>query len=489
MNKLLIANRGEIAIRVIKTAKKMGIKTVAVFSEADRHSRHVFEADEAYCIGPAPSADSYLRIDKIIEVCKKSKADAVHPGYGFLSENTEFAQTLQQNNITFIGPSVHSIELMGKKIESKQAVAEYGVPLVPGLKEAITDSQQAAEIAREIGFPVLVKASAGGGGKGMRIVNENDDILKAIESAQNEARNAFGNDAVFIEKYVASPRHIEIQIVADQHGNYFYLHERECSIQRRHQKLVEEAPSAILNEELRQKMGQAAINVAKAAKYYGAGTVEFLLDENYNFYFLEMNTRLQVEHPVTELITGIDLVETQIQIARGEKLNWIQKNIPRNGHSIELRLCAENPFEDFLPAIGSFEKYNKPSFDFVRIDDFVDQGYEIPIYYDNMFAKLIVWGHNRAQAIERMKMAIRSFEIIGITNTLSFGEFVMNHPNFINGQFDTHFIKNYWTKEAIEQFNNEEQEALAIFSDYILSKEKIVLPNHKTNSPWLNSRK
>lgn len=473
MKKILIANRGEIAVRIIKTCQKMGISSVAIYSEADRDSKHVQLADEAVCIGPAASSESYLKGDKIIAICKELKVDGIHPGYGFLSENADFVKSVQQAGIQFIGPSAEAIDLMGSKIASKQAVEKYGVPLVPGINHAVEDIEEAKTVADQIGYPVLVKASAGGGGKGMRIVEKPADLEGQMKTAQSEAQSAFGDRSVFIEKFVTKPRHIEIQLMADNHGNVVYLMERECSIQRRHQKLIEEAPSAVLSEELREKMGLAAVNVAKACNYSGAGTVEFLLDADHHFYFLEMNTRLQVEHPVTELITGLDLVEQQIKVARNEKLAYIQDDIKPHGHAIELRLTAEEPKQDFVPAIGTIETYNPPTDEYVRLDDFVYPGYTIPIYYDNMFAKLIVWGENRAQAIQRMIEAINQFEIKGIPTTLDFGRFVMQHPKFIEGDFDTNFISTYFTPEGIKEQDQSLLEAAALFSYLEFNEHKI----------------
>ena len=488
MKKILIANRGEIAVRVIKTCQKMGIATVAIYSEADRHSLHVQMADEAFCVGPAPSAESYLQGDKIIELCKAHEVDGIHPGYGFLSENADFVTKVTQAGIRFIGPLPESITLMGSKIASKQAVAKFGVPLVPGINDAIEDVQEAKRIADEIGYPVLVKASAGGGGKGMRLVEDPALLESSMKSAINEAVSSFGDGSVFIEKFVSKPRHIEIQIMADDHGNVVYLMERECSIQRRHQKLVEEAPSAVLDEELRKRMGEAAVNVAKACNYSGAGTVEFLLDANLDFYFLEMNTRLQVEHPVTELITNLDLVEQQIRVARGEHLTFKQEDLAINGHAIELRLCAEDPLNDFLPAVGTISKYQAPTDDFVRLDDFVYEGYDIPIYYDNMFGKLIVWGENRIQAIERMKHAINNFKIDGIPNTLDFGRFVMNHEKFIEGDFDTNFIPMYYDPSTKDDDEENLLHAAALFTYLESTQHKgVVLPEHQSTA-WKNRK-
>ncbi len=448
--KILIANRGEIAIRVMRTCKEMGIKTVAVYSGVDALARHVRYADEAFCIGGPASSESYLRMDRILDVCKQTGAEAVHPGYGFLSENSVFAKLLAENNIVLIGPTPQAMEIMGSKIASKQAVEKFGVPLVPGINEAIKDAQAALKVGKNIGFPVLIKASAGGGGKGMRVVHDEADFISSLTAAQNEARSAFGDDSVFIEKYVGNPRHIEFQILADNHGNVCHIFERECSIQRRHQKLVEEAPSVVLSEDLRNKMGEAAVNVAKACNYSGAGTVEFLLGDNNEFYFLEMNTRLQVEHPVTEMITGLDLVKEQIKVAYGMPLSFTQNDLKINGHAIELRVCAEDPYQQFLPNIGKVKTYLIPAGPGIRVDDCMESNMEIPIYYDNMLSKLVVWGNTREEAIERMRRAIEEYVITGIQTTLSFGEFVMTHPKFIEGDFNTHFIQNYFNPETDE---------------------------------------
>ena len=488
MKKILIANRGEIAVRVIKTCREMGISSVAIYSEADRDSKHVQLADEAVCIGPAPSSESYLKGDQIISICQELNVDGIHPGYGFLSENAAFVKAVNQAGIQFIGPSPEAIDLMGSKIASKQAVEKYGVPLVPGINHAVEDIKEAQSVANEIGYPVLVKASAGGGGKGMRIVEKAADLEGQMKTAQSEAQSAFGDRSVFIEKFVTKPRHIEIQLLADNHGNVVYLMERECSIQRRHQKLIEEAPSVVLSDSLREQMGQAAVNVAKACNYSGAGTVEFLLDADHNFYFLEMNTRLQVEHPVTELITGLDLVQQQINVARNQKLSFTQDDIIPSGHAIELRLTAEETTQDFLPAIGTIETYNPPQAEYIRLDDFVYPGYKIPIYYDNMFAKLIVWGENRSQAIQRMIEAINQFEIKGIPTTLDFGRFVMQHPKFIEGDFDTNFISSYYTKEGIKKKDQSLLEAAAIFTYLEFNEHKIpTIASH--NSNWKNRKK
>jgi acetyl-CoA carboxylase biotin carboxylase subunit len=456
MRKILIANRGEIALRIMRSAKEMGIKTVAVYSEADRGALHVRYADEAICIGPAPSSQSYLLGEKIIEACKLSGAEAIHPGYGFLSENAGFARLVKEAGLTLIGPSPEAMEVMGNKLSAKAAALKYNIPMVPGTEEAITDVAEAKQRAVEVGFPILIKAAAGGGGKGMRIVNSPEDFEEQMQLAVSEAISAFGDGAVFIERFVSAPRHIEIQILGDTHGNIVHLFERECSIQRRHQKVVEEAPSSILTPEMRSKMGACAIDVARSVNYTGAGTVEFILDENLDFFFLEMNTRLQVEHPVTELITGLDLVKEQIKIARGEPLAYTQEELKINGHAIELRVYAEDPDNNFLPDIGVLETYSTPKGNGVRVDDGFEQGMEIPIYYDPMIAKLIVFGSNRAEAIERMIRAIDEYDITGIKTTLDFGKFVMQHEAFRNGDFDTHFVSKYFTSESLVRENEDE---------------------------------
>ncbi len=443
--KILIANRGEIALRVMRACKEMSIATIAVYSDADRDALHVKYADEAVRLGPASSKESYLCGDKIIAEAKRLNADAIHPGYGFLSENADFADAVLKAGLILIGPTPQAMRIMGSKLGAKDAVKNYNIPMVPGVNEAITDVIAAKKVASAVGFPVLIKASAGGGGKGMRIVNNEEEFESQMQLAVSEAIASFGDGAVFIEKYVSKPRHIEFQVLGDNFGNIVHLFERECSIQRRHQKLVEEAPSSVLTEELRAKMGKAAVEVAKACNYSGTGTVEFLMDEKLNFYFLEMNTRLQVEHPVTEQITGIDLVKAQIRVAQGEKLWFTQDDLKINGHSIELRVCAEDPSNNFLPDIGRLDEYKIPQGFGVRVDDSFEQGMEIPIYYDPMIAKLIVFAHNREEAILRMSRAIDDYKINGIETTLPFGSFVMKHPNFINGNFDTKFIETYFT--------------------------------------------
>lgn len=478
MKKILVANRGEIALRVMKTAKKMGIKTVAIYSTADRHSPHVKFADQAVCIGEAPSNQSYLLGDKIIQICKELAVDAIHPGYGFLSENAKFAQLAEQNGIVFIGPKSHSIEIMGDKLAAKESVKTYDIPMVPGIDKAITDIEQAKKTAKEIGFPILIKAAAGGGGKGMRVVENESEFENQMNRAISEATSAFGDGSVFIEKYVGSPRHIEIQVMADKYGNCVYLFERECSVQRRHQKVVEEAPSVVLTPEIRKAMGEAAIKVAKSCDYVGAGTVEFLLDENKNFYFLEMNTRLQVEHPVTEMITGVDLVELQIRVAQGEALPIRQEDLHIQGHAIELRVYAEDPLNDFLPSVGNLETYILPQGEGIRVDNGFEQGMDVPIYYDPMLSKLITYGKDRNQAIQLMLAAIKNYKIEGVSTTLSFGKFVLEHPNFVSGDFDTNFVKKYYNVEIIKQHQSKESEvaALVALRLYIQDKQKLTIP-------------
>ncbi len=478
MKKLLVANRGEIAIRVMTTAQKMGIKTVAVYSTIDRNAPHVRFADEAVCIGEAPSNQSYLLGSKIIEVAKRLHVDAIHPGYGFLSENADFAEEVEKNNLIFIGPKSKAIQVMGSKLAAKDAVKAYGIPMVPGIDEAITDVNKAKTIAKEIGFPILIKASAGGGGKGMRVVEKESDLESQMQRAISEATSAFGDGSVFIEKYVASPRHIEIQVMADSHGNVIHLFERECSVQRRHQKVVEEAPSAVLTPELRAKMGEAAIKVAKACDYLGAGTVEFLLDENNNFYFLEMNTRLQVEHPVTELISGVDLVELQIKVARGEKLPMQQEDLQINGHALELRVYAEDPLNDFLPSVGHLDTYKIPIGEGIRVDNGFEEGMDIPIYYDPMLAKLITYGKTREEAIQLMIKAIDNYHVEGVQTTLPFGKFVCEHDAFRSGKFDTHFVKKYYSAEKIQAVTQEEAKIAAMIAmkQYLKDQETLRLP-------------
>jgi propionyl-CoA carboxylase alpha chain len=480
MRKILVANRGEIAVRVMRTAKKMGIKTVAVFSEVDRNAPHVQFADEAVCIGEAPSNQSYLRGDKIIEVARSLNVDGIHPGYGFLSENADFAEAVEKSGITFIGPKSKAIRIMGSKLAAKEAVKAYDIPMVPGIDEAISDVAKAHDIANEVGYPVLIKASAGGGGKGMRIVEKEEDLESGMQRAISEATSAFGDGSVFVEKYVTSPRHIEVQVMADTHGNVLHFFERECSVQRRHQKVVEEAPSAILTPELREEMGIAACKVAKSCDYIGAGTVEFLMDADHNFYFLEMNTRLQVEHPVTEIISGVDLVELQIKVARGEELPMKQEDLKIQGHAVELRVYAEDPLNDFLPSVGNLETYQLPVGDGIRVDNGFREGMDIPIYYDPMLSKLITYGKTREEAIELMLEAIQNYKVKGVQTTLPFGSFVFAHEAFRSGNFDTHFVKNYYSPEKIkDQMGNEaEIAAMVALHQYLEDKKIVRLPSN-----------
>jgi propionyl-CoA carboxylase alpha chain len=490
--KILVANRGEIALRVMRSAKELGIKTVAVFSEADRNSLHVRYADESVCIGPPPSSESYLRIDKIIDAAIQTGANAVHPGYGFLSEKAAFAEACEKKGLVFIGPSPEAIALMGSKLAAKAAVAKFNVPLVPGTSEPISDIAAAKAMAEKIGYPVLIKASAGGGGKGMRIVEDAGAFEEQMERAISEATSAFGDGSVFIEKYITKPRHIEFQIFGDRQGNVVHLFERECSIQRRHQKVVEEAPSSILTPEKRKLMGEAAINVAKACGYYGAGTVEFILDDNLDFYFLEMNTRLQVEHPVTEEITGLDLVKLQIKVAAGEKIPFTQDELRINGHAIESRVYAEDPANNFLPDIGVLKTYKRPQGHGIRVDDGFEQGMDIPFYYDPMIAKLVCHGENREEAINKMIRAIDEFEITGLETTLGFCDFVMKHDAFRSGNFDTRFVENYFTPAALRHDTRADESLLAaLLASTVQSDEKATKKtDQKTQiSLWKKNRR
>lgn len=487
IHKILVANRGEIALRILRTAKEMGIKTVAVFSEADRNALHVRYADEAILLGPPPSAESYLQEGKIIEACKSLSVDAIHPGYGFLSENAHFAKKVEENGIIFIGPSPEAIKTMGDKLAAKKAVSNYNIPMVPGTDHALADYQDALKAGAEIGYPLLIKASAGGGGKGMRVVYKAEELEEEMNRAISEATSAFGDGSIFIEKYIESNKHIEVQILGDLHGNIIHLNERECSIQRRHQKVIEEAPSLVITAKQRKELGEAAINVAKACDYTSAGTVEFIYDKG-KFYFLEMNTRLQVEHPVTEFITGIDLVREQINIAEGKALSFKQEDIKINGHSFEVRVYAEDPANNFMPDVGTLRTYIRPQGPGVRVDDGFEQGMDIPIYYDPMIAKLTVHGQNREQARVRMLRAIEEYEITGIQTTLPFCHYVFEHEAFIDGSFDTKFVEKYFTPEKLQQVNEDEEVIAGIMATVAAEKNRPAKTNkyqvENNHSAW-----
>ena len=472
MRKILVANRGEIACRILKTLDKLGIPGVAIYSEADRNAPHVAMARESVCVGPAPSTESYLNQEKIIQVALSLGVEGIHPGYGFLSENADFAEAVTRAGMTFIGPGPEAIRIMGSKLEAKAAVQKYHIPMVPGTDKAISDVHAAIEVAKEIGFPILIKASAGGGGKGMRIVKTEGEFVENLKRAMSEAQNAFGDPSVFIEKYIQSPRHIEVQILGDQQGNYIHLFERECSIQRRHQKVVEEAPSTVLTPSLRAQIGADAIKVAQSCGYISTGTVEFLMDENQNYYFLEMNTRLQVEHPVTELITGLDLVEMQIKIANGHAIDFAQDDVKITGHSIELRVYAEDPFDNFLPSIGTLHTYQRPSGPGIRVDDGFEEGMDIPIYYDPMISKLVSYGSDRSVAIQKMIEAIDGYNIEGAKTTLPFGKFVMESRAFINGNIDTNFVDRYWIPYTQREIPGEVLKGVAILSGILMQNHK-----------------
>ncbi|RLF92923.1 acetyl-CoA carboxylase biotin carboxylase subunit [Thermococci archaeon] len=453
-NKILIANRGEIAIRIMRGCKELGIKTVAVFSEADKTALFRKYADESYLLGPAPPLKSYLNIDKIIEIAHQSEAEAIHPGYGFLAENPDFAEICKKEGIVFIGPPTKAIIDMGSKIVARNTMKKADVPIIPGSEGEIKDVEKAKDVAKECGYPVLIKASAGGGGIGIKTVNSEEDFEEALASTQRLAKSAFGNDAVFIEKYLEEPRHIEFQVLADSHGNVIHVRERECSVQRRHQKLIEETPSVVVNDELREKMGEIAVRATRAAKYENAGTVEFMYSKG-DFYFLEMNTRLQVEHPITEVITGVDLLKEQLNIASGGELSYTQEDIKGDGHAIECRINAEDPLNNFTPAPGKIVRYAEPGGPGVRVDSGVYQGFTIPSAYDPMISKLIIWGRNRNEAIVRMKRALWEYQISGIRTNIPFHEVVMNHEKFIKGDYTTHFIPQYNILEEVKKYAEE----------------------------------
>ncbi|MFQ6093037.1 MAG: acetyl-CoA carboxylase biotin carboxylase subunit [bacterium] len=488
-SKILIANRGEIAVRVIRACKEMDLRAATVYSEIDRNSLHVRFADEAYPIGPAPARESYLRIDKIIEAAKKAGAEAIHPGYGFLAENDKFAQVCEEAGIVFIGPTSTALKAMGDKTVARRMMTRAGVPIIPGTEVEVTDIDEVKAIARKIGFPIMIKAALGGGGKGMRIVRGEEELATAMRGASSEAESAFGDARIYVEKYLTEPRHIEFQILADKYGNVVHLGERECSIQRRHQKVIEEAPSTVLDEDLRAEMGQTAVNAAKAAGYTNAGTVEFLFDNHRNFYFLEMNTRLQVEHPVTELVTNIDLVKEQIRIAAGERLSYKQEEIRLNGSAIECRIYAEDPDNNFYPSTGTIKYLQLPSGPGIRDDGGMYEGCEVSLYYDPLISKLVVWGRDRTEAIARMQRALKEYQVIGIKTTLPFSLKVMENENFIDGNFDTHFIeKEMGDKKWTPEKDGTEIAALAaVLVAHGARKKAAVMttpPRGAVPSPW-----
>ncbi|HKI53192.1 MAG TPA: acetyl-CoA carboxylase biotin carboxylase subunit [Anaerolineales bacterium] len=488
--KVLVANRGEIAVRIIRACRELGVETVAVYSDADRHALHVRYADEAFLLGPAPSRESYLRADKILDIARKCNADAIHPGYGFLAERDDFAEACEESNITFIGPKPSAIAAMGDKGVARATVIKAGVPIVPGTEDVgnMTNDDLLA-IAPDVGFPLLIKATAGGGGKGMREVKSIEEMPTLLESARREAESAFGNGNVYLEKLVEGARHIEIQILADTHGNVIHLGERECSLQRRHQKLLEEAPSSALSEELRNQMGSVAVKAAQAVNYVNAGTIEFLLDKDNNYYFLEMNTRLQVEHPVTEMVTGIDIVKEQIRIARGRALTYTQEDVKFNGHAIECRINAEDPYNGFMPSTGRITHSLLPTGPGVRVDTGVYPGFEITPFYDPMIAKLIVWGETRAQAILRMRRALEEYRIVGVNTNIPFHQTMMDSHRFMGGQYDTRFVEERFSMEGAEEYRKRYAEVAAIFAALVAHQStersaQIVQRNERDTSNW-----
>ena len=480
--KILVANRGEIAVRVMRACRELGIATVAVYSQADEQALHVRMADEAYLVGPAPSAQSYLRAEVILDVVRQSGADAIHPGYGFLSENAGFAQQVLDSGITWIGPSPSAIQSMGSKTESRARMVAAGVPVVPGGTEAIPNAQEAQRIADEMGYPVMIKAAAGGGGKGMREVTNAEDLQTAFQSAQSEARNSFGDDDVYIEKRIIRPRHVEVQVLADQHGNVVHVFERDCSIQRRHQKVVEESPCPVILEETRQKMTQVAIQAARAVEYEGAGTVEFLLAEDQSFYFLEMNTRLQVEHPITEMVTGIDLVQAQIRVASGEPLAFTQDDIIQQGHSIECRIYAEDAQNNWAPSPGKLLSYHEPSGPWIRVDSGIGEGGEVTVFYDPMISKLIVWGHDRQDAIRRMRRALHEYCILGIQTSIPFFQALLDDEEFLSGIYDTGYLTPEKMTSLTQVDSGVADEVLAAIAILALERDLAKKPTQQTSS-------
>ena len=478
IQKVLVANRGEIAVRIMRSCREMGIRTVAVFSEADRTARHVMYADEACCIGPAASKDSYLNIDNIIAAAREHRADAIHPGYGFLSENADFARRCREEGIIFIGPAPETMEAMGDKISARKRMIAAGVPVVPGTEEPLQSAEEALRVAKEIGFPVMLKASMGGGGKGMRLIHSEDEVVEAYETARSESMSSFGDDTVYIEKFVEEPHHIEFQILGDNHGNVIHLFDRECSVQRRNQKIVEESPSPFLTPELRREMGEKAVAAAKAVNYSGAGTIEFLVDKHRRFYFLEMNTRLQVEHPITEEVVGVDLVKEQIRVANDEVLHLRQEDLFQRGHAIECRICAEDTENNFMPSPGIIKQLVEPNGIGVRVDSYVYEGYEIPLYYDPMIGKLIVWATTRQFAIERMRRVLYEYKITGVKNNLKYLRRIMYTPDFVRGEYNTLFIAKNAKMLQRSNWHNEEIENIAMMAAYI-----DYLMNLEENSP------
>lgn len=491
IRKVLIANRGEIALRVMRSCREMGIQSVAVFSEADRTSRHVLYADEACMIGPAASKESYLDIEKIIQAAKHHNADAIHPGYGFLSENAAFARRCREEGIVFIGPDPETMETMGDKISARRRMTEAGVPVVPGLQEPLQSAEEAIRACREIGFPVMLKASMGGGGKGMRLIYKEEEVAEAYHSARSEAMSSFGDDTVYVEKFVEEPHHIEFQILGDRYGNVIHLCERECSVQRRNQKIVEECPSPFMTAELREKMGEKAVAAAKAVGYVGAGTIEFLVDKHRNFYFLEMNTRLQVEHPITEEVMGVDLVKEQIRIADNRPLHIRQDEVYQRGHAIECRICAEDTEAGFMPSPGIIKQLTEPNGIGVRVDSYVYEGYEIPVYYDPMIGKLIVWATNRRYAIERMRRVLHEYKITGLKTNISYLRRIMDVADFVKGEYDTSFIaKNAEQLQHPMDEGNPEAENMAMiaaYMDYLVNLEEnrsVLSSDNRPISRW-----
>lgn len=476
IKRILVANRGEIAVRVMRSCREMEITSIAIFSEADRTAKHVLYADEAYCVGPAASKESYLNIEKIIEVAKGCQADAIHPGYGFLSENSTFARRCQEEGIIFIGPNPETMEAMGDKIAARIKMIEAGVPVVPGTQENLKSVEEAVELCNKIGYPVMLKASMGGGGKGMRLIHSAEEVEEAYTTAKSESLSSFGDDTVYLEKFVEEPHHIEFQILGDKHGNVIHLCERECSVQRRNQKIVEETPSVFITPELRKDMGEKAVAAAKAVDYIGAGTIEFLVDKHRNYYFLEMNTRLQVEHPITEEVIGVDLVKEQIKAADGQALKLTQKDIQQRGHAIECRICAEDTEMNFMPSPGIIKQITEPNGIGVRIDSYVYEGYEIPLYYDPMIGKLIVWATTREYAIERMRRVLHEYKLTGVKTNISYLRAIMDTPDFVEGRYDTGFISKHgdnlkkWITRTSERAEN--TALIAAYMDYLMNLEE-----------------